>query len=323
MSLEVVIHIYSCYDVCLCKVCNNPFKTKCANSGVDTIMATVGELEASAKLYDWTMQLRECVRKEATAFDERTLLAAEAFRETEGEPFRILRVAHATSHILRNMPIRIRHGEILVGWHPNTHVDGELKEALDEATAYLRKQNYWVNASEEHMALDYPTILSLGLGGIKERIDEFEASLDVTEPGTPEKRAFYQAARASLEAFQNFILRYAEFARELERSATDPDWRYELRRIAETCEHIATEPPRTFREAIQLTWFAFLAVAIEAGTTHHCFGPGRIDQYLLPFYEADRENGVLDDAEVDTLLAQLFIKCNEFSGPSMSAVIIG
>jgi len=277
----------------------------------------------SSKVRLWCEKLKASVCREAASFEERNILAAEAFRQTEGEPFRILRVAHANSHILRNMPIRIREGELLVGWHPNTHPDDEMERAIQEAREYLSKQNYWISASEGHMAPDYPTILELGLEGIKDRIVQMESSLDMTDPETPEKRAFYRAARTSLEAFQDFILRYAELARRMQREAGDPEWRDELGKIADICEHISSKPPRTFREAIQLAWFTFLTVAVESGTSHRCFGPGHIDRYLLPFYRADKEAGELNEDEVDALLDQLFIKCNEFSGPSMSAVIIG
>ncbi len=270
------------------------------------------------KLRIWCDQLKKSVIREGALFEERTLLAAEAFHQTEGEAFRTARVAHATSHILSRMPIRIREGELLVGWHPNTQLDERASESLEKAREYLRSQNYWVNASEGHMAPDYPTILKLGLGGIRERILELARDLDMTDPGTPYKRAFYKAALQSIEALQQFILRYADLARGVDGGSDDPEWKLELGRIGDICEHISSEPPRDFREAIQLAWFAFLAVAIEAGTSHHCFGPGHIDGYLLPFFRAEANK-----EEARALLDQLFIKCNEFSGPLMSAVIIG
>jgi len=276
-----------------------------------------------SKLSHWCEELNASVRSECAAFDEQILLAAESFHQTEGEQFRILRVAHANSHILANMPVRIREGEILAGWHPNTHPDDEKGKALKEAREYLKKQNYWVGASEGHMAPDYPTILELGIEGIRDRIAKMDSSLDITDPKTPEKRAFYQAARRSLEAFSKFILRYAELARSMQAETEDPDWRDDLGKIAEICDHISEKPPRNFREAMQLAWFTYVAIACENGISHTCFGLGHIDRYLLPFYLSDKESGTLDEDEVDALFDQAFIKCNEFSGYSMSAVIIG
>lgn len=300
-------------------------------------------MQAGGELAAATRALREEVRRDAASFSERLLLVAEAFRESEGEVYRGLRTARATRRIFEKMPVKIRRGEILVGWHPNSHPDAAAKKAIQDAAAYLRTQTYWVSASEGHMAPDYPTLLRDGIGGTLRRIEELRARLDPLDPATPQKQAFYESARVSLEAFQHLIRRYATLAREMtvalsresatarRRKTHDGDvppttseewWPAELRTIAAICEHIASEPPRTFREAIQLMWFLYLAVCLEAAESHHCFGPGRPDQYLLPYYLRDRQAGILDDATLEALLDQLFIKCNEFEGRGMSAVIL-
>ena len=206
----------------------------------------------------------------------------------------------------------------MVGWHPNTVCDDGMERALEEARGYLRSCNYWVAASEGHMAPDYETILREGLGGIKSRIQGLERDLDATNPDTPGKRAFYSAAQVSIGALQGFILRYAELAENQRQGACAGAWCEQLSAIADACRWISSEPPRDFREAIQLSWFVYVAVAIEASAHHHCFGPGHIDRYLFPFYR-DFE----DKEMADTLLEQLFVKCNEFTGPMMSAVIVG
>ena len=344
-----------------------------------------------------TRALREEVRRDAAPFSERLLLVAEAFRESEGEVYRGMRTARATRHIFEKMPVRIRRGEILVGWHPSSHPDEATKQAIKDAAAYLRTQTYWVSASEGHMAPDYPTLLRDGIGGTLRRIEELCARLDPLDPATPAKQAFYDSARVSLEALQHLIRRYAALAREMAAAATaaaagapargsardegssalsresaevrapaavggaaargdawdesssalsresaevagthrrgvdgqprglsgtDGWWAEELITIAAICDHIASEPARTFREAIQLMWFLYIAVCLEASESHHCFGPGRPDQYLYPYYVRDREAGILDDATLEALLDQLFIKCNEFEGRGMSAIIL-
>ncbi len=279
-------------------------------------------LPGIAPLSERSQRLREDVLRDAASFAEQALYFAEAFRETEGEPFREVRVAKAVAHLFAEMPVRIREGEILAGWHPNSHLDEQQAKAVEEANAYLGRQHWRGYVSEGHMAPDYPTVLHLGLDAVLQRIREGAAGLDARSPGTPEKEAFYQASRIALEGFQNFILRYARLAQEMSETADDEGWADELKEISGACEWIAHAPPRNLREAIQLSWFMFLGVAVEAGVSHHCFGPGRIDQYLYRFYRAEREAGTLDEELLDDLLAQLFIKCNEFSGPQMSAVII-
>ena len=70
-----------------------------------------------------TRRLKETVLHEAATFTERAIWLAESFRQTEPEPSRPIRVAKAVAHLLANMPVAIRDGEILAGWHPNTHED--------------------------------------------------------------------------------------------------------------------------------------------------------------------------------------------------------
>ncbi len=278
--------------------------------------------EAPAALSERSRRVRRIVLNAAAPFTERSLCLAESFRQTEAEPFREIRVARAVAHLLGSMPIRIRRGEVLVGWHPSSHPDEGAAEAIREADRYLHEQHWRGFVSEGHMAPDYATVLHCGLDGIRGRICEAAAALDPKPPDTPKKRAFYHACTIVLEGLQRFIRRYAQLAIDMAAETDDREWRKELEEISHICERIASEPPRTFREAIQLVWFMFLGVALEGGTHHHCFGPGRIDQYLHRFYLAEREAGAADAELVDDLLAQLFIKCNEFMGRGMSAVIL-
>jgi formate C-acetyltransferase len=281
-----------------------------------TAVRTGDELAAA------TRDLRQEVLRDAAPYAERLLLVAEAFRESEGEVYRGLRMARTTRHLFEHMPVKIRRGEILLGWHPSSHPDEAAQEAIEEARKYLQSQTYWVPASEGHMAPDYEALLRDGIGGTLERIDKLRAGLDPADPETPEKEAFYDSARLSVEALQLLIRRYGDLAREMSAAADEPWWAEELDAAADLCERIATEPAETFREAMQLMWFLYLAVCLEGSEHHHCFGPGRPDQYLLPYYRRDREAGRLDDATLHALLDQLFIKCNEFQGRGMSAVIL-
>ena len=82
---------------------------------------------------------------------------------------------------------------------------------------------------------------------------------------------FLQAVDLTLEAFSDFIAAMAEIARQAGQ-----------RTVAETCAAIIEQPPRHFREALQLVWLTHLAFKSE-GRCHMALG--RIDQYLWPFYE--------------------------------------
>ncbi len=292
---------------------------------METAVSTTSILEQGSR------RLREDVVANAQAFLERHILAAQSFHETEGEPVRSIRVARASEHIFANMPIKIRLGERLVGWHPSTHPDEKMQKEIQEAEQYLATQNclgyrpdscFCVSASEGHMAPDYPTVLRRGLQAIYDEVVKREQQCGPTDPRAPGSNILYQTAAISLRALQSLIRCYAQLAATMAQETEDSEWAADLTDIAVICEHLATGPARNFREAIQLTWFLFLAVAIESSHSHWCFGAGRMDQYLYPYYVRDREAGILDDNLVDTLLEQFFIKYNEFGPLEMVALIV-
>lgn len=55
-------------------------------------------------------------------------------------------------------------------------------------------------------------------------------------------------------------------------------------------------PPKTFHEAVQSLWFLFVILHMESNASS--FSPGRMDQYLYPYYEHDLKEGLIskDDA---------------------------
>jgi len=281
----------------------------------------VKEATGPAALSSASRALRQTVLKDSAPFAEQALWFAESFRATEGEPLRDIRVAKAVAHLLENMSIRIRAGEILVGWHPNSHLDKGREKAVQEANDYLRAQNWRPFVCEGHLAPDYPTVVGEGLDGVLRRIEGAAAVLDPTSPDTPRREAFHRACGIALRGMQRFVRRYARLAEEMAQQADTPEWAAELREIARVCDWIATNPPRTFREAVQLTWFTYLSVVLEARPSHNCYCPGRMDQYLYPFYEADIRAGRVDEALIDELLAQFLLKCNEFDRRTMSAIV--
>ena len=77
--------------------------------------------------------------------------------------------------------------------------------------------------------------------------------------------------------------------------------------IADVCEYVPENPPRTFWEALQTVRFIHLGLYLEDGS-----GAGasldRIDQYLYPIYKDDREEGRLSREEASELLATFWVK---------------
>lgn len=80
--------------------------------------------------------------------------------------------------------------------------------------------------------------------------------------------------------------------------------------IAETLARVPRYGARTLLEALQALRILHYAMWCEG--EYHC-GLGRIDQYLLPYYEADKASGALDDNGALELLEEFFIACNRDS----------
>jgi len=77
------------------------------------------------------------------------------------------------------------------------------------------------------------------------------------------------------------------------------------------CEHVPAKPARSFHEALQSLWFVHIALQIEA--IGNGIAPGRMDQYLFPYYRRDLEEGRLDSEKAKELLQCFLIKLNSLA----------
>jgi formate C-acetyltransferase len=91
----------------------------------------------------------------------------------------------------------------------------------------------------------------------------------------------------------------------------DPQRKRELLQIAENCAWIATEPPKTFWQAIQMVYFANNLVLMESNG--HSVSYGRFDQYMYPFYRHDIDNGIADRPFMQELIENFMIKIWELN----------
>ncbi len=163
-----------------------------------------------------------------------------------------------------------------------------------------------LTSGDAHIAANFREILDYGLGWYIERTEKKLQETDFVSEADIKKRFFYESVLISLKAFSHFIYRFAELAAELKREETEPVRRAELATIEEVCRKIYLEKPESFYEALQLTYFVQLVLQIESNG--HSLSLGRLDQYLYPFYKADKESGSLEDEFVLELLESVWLK---------------
>ncbi len=145
--------------------------------------------------------------------------------------------------------------------------------------------------------------LTVGPSGI---LREARESRDRNPAGN---RGFYDGVILVMEAAVEFIRRYGALAEHEAGKQTDQAIIENLREIRQVCVQLSERPPATFREALQSVWFLFVMLHMESNASS--FSPGRMDQYLFPYFQKDLEEGRLDMATALELIESLYIKFNQ------------
>ncbi len=180
---------------------------------------------------------------------------------------------------------------------------GQMRE-IHEAGIIRAEGN--LTSGDGHLAVNFPRILSGGLDGYLRQVRKARAGLEPTDREELLKEQFYLAVEIVLQALQSFIGRFRELARQMSQAEEDARRGAELEEISRVCGAIVSEPPRSFQEALQLTYFVQLVLQIESNG--HSVSLGRLDQVLYPFYRRDVEAGRISDAEVLELLECTWLK---------------
>ncbi len=153
------------------------------------------------------------------------------------------------------------------------------------------------------MCIDFPRALNGGLRAIVNEAEEALRRLRYDSEDSVKRATYLRSVILVHRAAIQFAHRYAELAEQMAAAESRPERRLELKRIAETCRRVPEFPARTFFEALQSFWFIFLMISPSPTTS-----AGRFDQYMYPFYRADKDAGRITDDEVLELLECLRLK---------------
>lgn len=175
----------------------------------------------------------------------------------------------------------------------------------------------WIRHGPHVGAPNFYKLFKLGMNGIIKQAEERKESIKgdylsgkMNASEYIEQGNFLEAAIIALKAAVRYGNRYAEKARELARDEQDPKRREELEKIAEVCDWVPGNPPRTLQEAMQCFLFTYLIWHdIE---NHYGNGIGvRVDQIFYPFYKKDKEEGRITREEAQEFVEFLMIKIDE------------
>ena len=238
----------------------------------------------------------ELTRHRLREQDRRTFPASavwrgESFRATEGMPMTLRRALALNAVLERCDLIRIP-GELLIGsGHGRMTPPGDAKR-LQEARRVLDAvgaRTFVTHA--DHTAPDYPTLLQVGLPGLRRTVEEARQAYE----GCEKARVFLDSV---LVAVDGLIQHFRRWAEALDTEGTSSGTGGLARRQARMLRHLTERPPETLWEAMQLVYLTHCAFQLD---DRYAMALGRADQYFWPFYQRDREAGRLTDEETQAL----------------------
>jgi len=153
-----------------------------------------------------------------------------------------------------------------------------------------------------HFFPGHDNILKFGLDILIEKAKSklYEFSGDIP------KVSFLQSVIIVCTAAKTFIKRFSSLARKMAEKEINSERRKELIEISEICLNISENPPKNFKEALQLVYFNHLICGLEDGGL--AISIGRLDQLLYPFYMNDINTGIITKDEIQFLFECFFLK---------------
>jgi len=124
-----------------------------------------------------------------------------------------------------------------------------------------------------------------------------------------DKVDFYESVVITLKGAIRFIERYENLANELASFERDEKQKSEYLKIATTCKSLKDNPASGFRQAVQSIWFLYVILQMESNASS--FSPGRMDQYLYPYYKAGIDSGEITNEFALEILECLWLKFNQ------------
>ncbi len=177
-------------------------------------------------------------------------------------------------------------------------------------TGIIDNDSKWRQAVGETTPDYQDVIFKKGYGGIIKEAEEHLAQLDIAKPEDQEKIDFYNSMIIAMKALIVLAHRYAAKAREMAAQEKDPVRKEELLAIAENCDYVPENPPKTFFQAIQTVWFTQLGGVLSENPL--ALNPGRFDQYMYPYYQADLDAGRITYEKALELIELLWLKYSEW-----------
>ncbi len=150
--------------------------------------------------------------------------------------------------------------------------------------------------SDAHCACDYNIGLTLGFGGLLQKLRRYKAI-------NTDKAPFYEAEETVLLAMMAFIQRHIDALPAIIDAEPNPEIKVNLQEMLSTNRAIKEKPPANFLQACQwMAWFNTLSRMYDRD------GAGcNLDVILYPYYQADLAKGEITPEKATFILANLLL----------------
>ncbi|MBI9083656.1 MAG: hypothetical protein JEZ11_08655 [Desulfobacterales bacterium] len=153
-----------------------------------------------------------------------------------------------------------------------------------------------------HVVPDHEAVLTKGLQGMREDVQEKAKNSDLSEP----ERAFSNSLEMAIEGIITYAKRLVQALEKQIEKESDPQKKDVLQVMLENCKKVPFYPAESFSEAVQSYWTE--KVALELALPFNVHTPGRLDQIFYPYYQKDIEAGRITREQACELLEELFLK---------------
>ena len=235
------------------------------------------------------MTRTEFLREQAITGKNKCMRTPLPQMSVSNEPYSFTeRKALALKKIFDNMPIYIGEKELIVGTRTffpanKGNEDGHsfFEYGLATRIPYLTQEEIELFGKDQsysnktHFTPDFSIVLNKGIDGIIEDAEQRKEDSSLNSVNLE----FLSGVIIAYKGLKNLIHRYEKKALLLAETAKG-DNTSELLEIARICKKIASEPPKTFHEAVQLLWITHLGTMIES---FEFINYGRLDVILGEF----------------------------------------
>lgn len=173
----------------------------------------------------------------------------------------------------------------------------KIKETGEDG-AWVYRAKTTLDIDRGYHSVDYNKAIQKGFLGVLAEVENELLDTRIHDDDSYRKVNYLKGLAIVLKAGIQYANRYASLARELA-GKNSGSRKSELETIANVCDRVPANPARGFQEAVQTSLFLHILIHLESRAQE---SPGRMDQFLFPYYQKDiREGKLTPEAALEIL----------------------